>query len=217
MTLLDFARGPALQWSIIIFIVGVFWRLIGVWALRHQKDLSEPRVRGAWKGGLKGLFVHLWPYKPFRPYVAGQYLVGYIFHIGLAVVVFFFVPHILFFEDIIGVSWPGLPNGVIYFAGGVTIVALVVALVKRLTSPVLRQISNFDDYAAWFVTIAPVVTGMMANGHLFPNYETLLAVHILSVELLLIYFPFGKLMHSFWFVVSRWTTGTRFERRGGLA
>ena len=28
MTLLEFARGPALQWSITIFIVGALWRLL---------------------------------------------------------------------------------------------------------------------------------------------------------------------------------------------
>ena len=29
MSLLDFARGPALEWSLIIFVIGVVWRLAG--------------------------------------------------------------------------------------------------------------------------------------------------------------------------------------------
>jgi len=217
MTLLDFARGPAMQIAIIIFVAGIFWRLVGVWALRHKKDISEPRKRGAFIGGIKGLFVHAWPYKPFVPKVGTQYLVGYVIHLGLFIVLIFGTPHMLFFADIVGFTWWTLPGGVITATAVITTLALFIALVKRLTNPVQRLISNFDDYATWFVTTAPFVTGLMTKMNMWPHYETGLAIHLLTVWLLLIYFPFGKLMHSFWFVVSRYTTGSRFARRGGLA
>ena len=38
---------------------------------------------------------------------------GYVFHIGLAIVVFLFVPHILLLKSLFGVSWPGLPSGMV--------------------------------------------------------------------------------------------------------
>jgi hypothetical protein len=41
-----------------------------------------------------------------------------------------------------------------------------------------------------------------------------LAVHLLSLELLLTWFPFGKLMHAVWFGFSRAATGIRFSHRG---
>jgi nitrate reductase gamma subunit len=217
MTLLDFARGPAMQIAIIIFVLGIVWRLVGVWGLRQKKDLSEARAKGAWIGGIKGLFAHAWPYKPFVPKVGTQYLVGYVIHLGLFIVLFFGTPHMLFFADIVGFSWWTLPGSVITFVAVITTGALFIALAKRLTNPVQRLISNFDDYATWFVTTLPFVTGLATNANLWPDYETGLAIHLLSVWLLLIYFPFGKLMHSFWFVVSRYTTGSRFARRGGMA
>jgi hypothetical protein len=84
-----------------IFVLGIFWRLVGVWGLRYKKDLSEPRASGAWIGGIKGLFVHAWPYKPFVPKVGTQYIVGYLIHLGLFIVIFLFgTPHMLFFKDI---------------------------------------------------------------------------------------------------------------------
>jgi nitrate reductase gamma subunit len=217
MTLLDFARGPAMQIAIIIFVLGIAWRLVGVWGLRQKKDLSEARQKGAWVGGIKGLFAHAWPYKPFVPKVGTQYIVGYVIHLGLFIVLFFGTPHMLFFADIVGFTWWTLPGSVITFVAVITTVALFIALAKRLTNPVQRLISNFDDYATWFVTTLPFVTGLATNANLWPDYETGLAIHLLSVWLLLIYFPFGKLMHSFWFVVSRYTTGSRFARRGGMA
>ena len=92
--------------------------------------------------------------------------------------------------------------------------ALITALGRRLKHPVLRMISNFDDYFSWLVTTLPVVTGLLAVAHVGARYELLLALHILSFEAFLIWFPFGKLMHSIIVFGSRYTTGVTFTRRG---
>ena len=113
-----------------------------------------------------------------------------------------------------GVSWPGLPNGLIFGIGALTAASLVAALAYRLTSPVLKLISRANDYISWFLTFLPVVTGLAAASHIGARYETLLALHILSICAFLIWFPFGKLMHAFLFVFSRGATGIRFRHRG---
>jgi nitrate reductase gamma subunit len=82
---------------------------------------------------------------------------------------------------------------------------------------VLRLISNFDDYFTWLVTVLPVITGLMAVAHVGARYETLLALHILSVEVFLVWFPFGKLMHSFIAFGSRYATGVAFAHKGARA
>lgn len=214
MELLEFARGPMLMWSLIILVVGVAWRLLGILMLRRKPDYSEPRSSATLWGGVRTVFSRMWPRKEFQARTAYGTALGYVFHFGLAIVVFLFVPHILFIKDLTGLSWGGLPSGVIYATGVVTLVALIAALVRRLTHPVLKLLSNFDDYFSWFVTTAPVVTGLLAVAHLGARYETLLGLHILSVELLFIWFPFGKLMHAILFAVSRGTTGALLERKG---
>ncbi len=45
-------------------------------------------------------------------------------------------------------------------------------------------------------------------------YRTPLAIHLLSLELLLVWFPFGKLMHAFTIFAARGSTGMLFERKG---
>ena len=171
MNLLDFARGPALQWSVAIFIVGVLWRLLGVLLLRTRKDHSEPRNDAAWKG-LRLIALRSWPRKEFLGGTAFGEVMGYAFHIGFLLTLFFFVPHVLFFADIsrglfgtdlhglTGLSWPTLPNGVVTLLSAISIAALVAVLIHRIVNPVKRLISNFDDYFSWLVTIAPLVTGM---------------------------------------------------------
>jgi len=216
MTLLDFARGPALEASLFIFVAGVIWRCVGTLLLPWRLVRVEPR-KGAsspWVAALKGVLVKLWPYDTFAKSGVVQFVNGYIFHAGFAVVFLLFAPHILFIKGVTGLSWPSLPNNVIMMIGVVTAASLVVALVFRVTSPVLRLISRVDDYISWFLTFLPVATGLMAAAHLGLRYETLLSLHILSFCALLVWFPFGKLMHAFLFAFSRAVTGVRMGQRG---
>ena len=55
---------------------------------------------------------------------------------------------------------------------------------------------------------------MLAYSHVGVPYQTLLALHLLSVNLLLVWFPFGKLMHSFTIFATRSVQGMQFERKG---
>jgi nitrate reductase gamma subunit len=214
MDLLAFARGPALQWALVIFVLGSLWRLTGILLLRRKPDYTEPRSRATWRGALKLIVTRTWSRREFRASTAFGQSLGYVFHIGLVVVVFGFVPHILFIHSLTGLQWPGLPSSIVYVSGALTVAALVAALVRRLSNPVLRLLSNFDDYFSWLVTVAPVITGLLAVAHLGARYETLLAIHILSVCLLLAWLPFGKLMHVFLVFISRGTTGALFARKG---
>ena len=215
MTLLDFARGPALDWALTIFVVGMLWRLVGVLALRRKKDLSEPRNEGAgFTGAVKMIVARMWPKREFVPVSRLTYLMAYAFHIGLAIVVFGFGPHIAFIKDLTGLSWPNLPTGLITVASVITLAGLIGMLVRRLGNPVVYMLSNLDDWLSWLLTTLPVITGLMAVTHWGGRYETLLALHILSVEALLIWIPFGKLAHVFFVFISRGTTGAVLERRG---
>jgi len=225
MDLLDFARGPGMTWAAAIFVIGVLWKLVGVILLRAKRDLSEPRNPASWTG-LRAILTRSWPRREFVHGTAFSEVLGYAFHIGFFVALVFYLPHVLFFENvfkgllgvnfqrIFGVSWPYFSGGMVNFFAAVSVAALVALLVHRIVNPVKRLISNFDDYFSWLVTIAPLVTGMLAYAHVGAPYQTLIAVHLLSVELLLVWFPFGKLMHTFTVFLSRGTQGMQFERKG---
>ncbi len=213
MTLLDFARGPAMQWSLTILIVGVIWRLLGVLLLARAVDLSAPRNAFANIRGSRTIFSRAWPHPEFLTGTRYQTILAYVFHIGLFIVIFGITPHIEFIKGLTGISWAGLPNSVGLGVGAVSLVALVAMLFRRLTNPE-QCCSNWNDYFSWLVTVAPLVTGLMAFLHIGPRYETMLALHILSIAVLFIWFPFGKLMHAFWFLFSRAQSGIAYYRKG---
>jgi nitrate reductase gamma subunit len=216
MELLEFARGPALTFAITVFIAGVVFRIVSLFLMWRTRDSSEgsrnekPVIWAAVHEVLR----RMWPQQVYKQSTLFVTINGYVFHVGLALIVFFLLPHILFFKDLIGLSWPHLPNNVIYAISIVTAVSLIAALVMRFSNPPQRLISTFDDWFSWLVTFLPVLTGIIATSHLGARYETLLALHILSVALFLIYLPFGKLMHWFLVFVTRSQTGAHLSHRG---
>ena len=222
MDLLEFARGPALWLSLAVLLVGSGWRVVGIFRLKSRPDFSEPRSTRLMSGAVGTIIGRMIPKKEFRNTEKVGTFIAYFYHVGLAIIVFGFLPHIYFVERLTGVSWPALPAPAVYFAVAFTFVSLIIVLMERLTDPVLRLLSNFDDYFSWFVTFLPLVTGMMVIDHPFPAgvapepplAPTLLAIHLLSVELLFIWLPFGKLSHAFLVFISRGITGAAFARKG---
>ena len=194
--------------------MGLIWRLIHLIFTAKKVDISEPRQGGQFAGGLRAILSRFRHHQPFRQRTRNGTVIAYTMHLGLAVVIFGSAPHILFIESFTGLSWPALPTVVIHVAAAVTLAALLTGMGRRMRHPVLRLISNFDDYFSWLVTALPVATGLLAVSHIGARYETLLAVHILSFEVFLVWFPFGKLMHSIIAFGSRYTTGATFTRRG---
>lgn len=219
--LLDFARGPGLAFAVAVCVLGIAWRLLHLVRLPARHDLSEPRTSATARGAFGAIVSRMWQPRTFRERTLPGTLHAYAYHIGLAIVFFGFAPHIAFIERYTGWHWPAVPGWLFVLATAAVFVGMGYALLNRLTSPVLRLISGFDDYASWAITLLPVVTGMAvvtlpldATYPLHPLHAGPLAIHLLSVELLLIWLPFGKLSHAFLVFVSRGVTGAAFARRG---
>ncbi len=213
MQFLTWVRGTGLDIAVSIFVLGVLWRVFEIYSLGRKKDLSAPRsVAGA--SGWHTIFRRSLPPEGMLKRSPVSYIGGYAFHIGLAIVVFLFAPHILLIKNLTGLSWPGLPSQFIDLAAVVTMAAMVVVLVDRINKPVKRFLSTFGDWFTWTLTFLPVLTGWMAVQHLLLPYTTMLALHILSVELLLIFLPFTKLFHAFTVFGSRWFNGAVNGHKG---
>jgi nitrate reductase gamma subunit len=216
MDLLGFARGPALMFALLVFCIGVVWRVAGFAFLSLRAERSRPRASLVKSAALGMLAVgtRSWPHREFIVRTGAGEALGYSYHLGLFALVLLYVPHIQFLGSLLGFTWPGLPSTVITGISVVTATLFLGVLFRRVTNPVLRMLSNFDDYFSWVVTMAVLVTGLATSAHLGARYETLLAVHILSVDVLLIWFPFGKLMHAFYIFPSRAINGALLARKG---
>ncbi|MGI9316093.1 MAG: hypothetical protein ACR2QW_02075, partial [bacterium] len=81
----------------------------------------------------------------------------------------------------------------------------------RMMHPVTRLLTRLDDHLAAGLTFFAMLTGCLA---LFESYSGLRVLHVFSVELLMLYFPFSNLMHAFTFFMSRGSTGAAAGRHG---
>lgn len=211
--LLMWVRGPALQVATVIFVLGVVVRILEILVLGRKTDLAEARG-SAVAGGLRTILTRSVPDRGTLQRSTFNVVAGYLFHIGLFVTIFLFAPHILLIRDTFGVSWPSLPTPVVDAVTIVTIITLLAVLLHRLSHRVMRYLSGFQDYLVWLVTILPLVTGYLAFHRIGLPPPQLIAIHILSVELLMVVFPFTKLMHTFTLLMARYYNGSIAGYRG---
>ncbi len=179
--LLVFARGPGLRWSLTIMVFGMCWRLGRVIAGGRERDLY-------------------WVRKAFHVPNARWKLDSYAMHAGLFTAIFGFSGHIVVIREQTGFSWPALPTAIVLFAGAVTAAAMVAVIAHRILSQEPSAFSAFDDYLSWTLVFAAVLTGMTAYPHvgggaMMAPYRALLTAHLVCVELLMAWLPFGKLGH----------------------
>lgn len=204
--LLTWLRGSGLQIAIGLFFLGLIFRIVQNIVAGRSRDLAVPRGTRFVPGLLT-----IWRRSIPEPGMSNRsyftHIAGYIFHIGIFVTLLFLSEHILVFKNLLGFSWPALPTAIIDITTLLSIAALVAILIHRLMDPVLIQISDYQDYLAWLLTIAPLATGFMVLHPMGMIYQTSLVWHLISIELLLIAIPFTKLSHALSIFISRWYNG----------
>ena len=207
----NFIDGPLWYFSLVVFVIGVIWKLLSLILGKRKIDLSVPRGSSV-PGAIRAIFSRFIPDKGMAPHIKLQVIAGYLFHLGLFALLFFAVPHVKFFdENLLGFSWATLPHWAFIVTAQVAFLGLLLLFLHRLMHPVTRLISNKGDYIASIITFVVMLTGCLA---LLESFSGLRLLHRFSVEIFLIYFPFSSLMHAFTFIPSRAFTGGWFGRRG---
>jgi hypothetical protein len=216
--ILHFFRGPFFIASLLIFIGGMAYRLVRIVLLGWPRDRVKSRgskVTGVVKTYLKGLLV-----LPFIPWVkrtfasnALTYIAGGLFHLALFAVIFFGTPHMLVWKSFLGFGWPTLPLPIVDWLSAVGIVSLFILLINRLTHPVLKLITKGPVWLNWLLVLLPFVTGYMMTHHMGLRYEALFSLHMMTVDVLLIWIPLGRISHFLFYFFARTIHGAQAGKR----
>ncbi len=206
-----FIDGFLWYFALAVFVIGVSGNLVTIILASRKVDLSVPRD-SAFSGALRTLFSRFLPDQHMLSRIGIQVVAGYMFHLGLFILLFFAAPHVAFLEEnILGFGWTAAPHWLFIVASQFAFLGIIMLWLYRMTNSVSRLISKLDDHVATILTFLVMLSGCLA---LLESFETLRLLHRFLVELLLIYFPFSRLMHAFTFVPSRLFTGAWFGRRG---
>ncbi len=206
-----FLSGPGATIAFSLFLGGMALRLVALYYLSRFKDqIAYNHVHWGW--GIKSILHWITPWASAstrrQPVFAGMV---FIFHVSLLVTPLFLNAHNLLWDETWNIKLWSIPNG---WADVLTIACLtsgIFLLVRRWVRPEVRILTQFSDYALLILTMLPFLTGFLAYRQWGP-YESLMILHMLTGELLLILIPFTKLSHAFLFFLTRTYIG--FEMGG---
>ena len=210
---LNWLRGQGLELSLAIFLLGIVFRVVQNLVIGSDKNLAARRG-GMMGAGLRTIVTRTFSFRQmsYRGYFT--IIAGYLFHLGFLITLFFLSQHIVLFKSVIGFGWPALSPALIDISAVLAIASLIAVLIHRLMDPVLKQISDYQDYISWLLTLLPLATGFVLMHPMGLSYNSALALHIASFELLLIAIPFTKLSHIVSIFISRWYNGAIAGYRG---
>ncbi len=213
----ELARGPLMWLSFIIFIFGIFYRTVQLFALTRKKEAVLCTKKKVEKTVQKK---HSSEEQKFKLLLAFQNsligtnpimaIVSSIFHACLFITPIFAAGHALSLYESWGFSFITLPDNLIDLLTIIFLACALFFLMRRIVIPRVKSISTPYDYLLLFITAAPFITGFYAY-HQYFDYKTVITLHILAGELMLIVMPFTKLGHMVFFFFIRILIGNEYS------
>lgn len=214
-----FLTGPMLWLSLLIFVIGLAWRVV-----RYIKGLDWKLERVAYgpgmniglKGAVTSALQWLVPFATHSWRKQTYFTIAFFFfHLGLVIVPLFLAGHAVILQERFGISWPTLPMCVADVFTVAGLIGGVMMLLRRLALPEVRFITSFCDWFVLCLSLFTLAAGFLARLGA-PGYESWLLWHIFAAELILILAPFTKLSHIVLYFMSRGQLGMDFAiKRGG--
>jgi nitrate reductase gamma subunit len=218
--MVDFIRGQLISISLLVFILGLIYQLIQFFRLTKEKEWvypplevkSEKKTAGKWVSlCLASLNGTMWKTYPVMTVMTS------VFHVFLIVVPIFLLGHNMLLDQSWGLSLWSLPESITDILTVVILICVAFFLARRLFLARVRAITTLYDYVILLIALAPFVTGYFAY-HQWFNYDTVITLHILAGEVMLITIPFTKLGHMLFFFLYRFLIGNEYSfARGARA
>jgi nitrate reductase gamma subunit len=212
--LYDFLTGPALWFTFLFFIGGLFVRIAILFWLSRKKD----RViynHFSWGWGFRSIFHWMIPWASTAMRQQPVFsIVAFIFHVSLLAVPLFLAAHNIMWDEAFGFSLWSFPDQVADWMTLILVAAAVFLFARRRIRPEVRILTSSWDYFLLMMTALPFLTGFLAY-HQWGPYDVLLILHILLSQILLILIPTTKLGHMILFFFTRAFIGFEMGGRRG--
>jgi len=207
-TLYNLVRGPLVYIAFIVFIGGSVYRIKKFIDLVKKDKTIMPFI--SLKSALRSLFHWMVPFNTVnwrrRPVVT---IVTFLFHIGLVFIPIFLLSHNILWRESWGISWWCLPEWIADTGTLIVIFSCVFFFLRRVFAPEVRFVTFDSDYLMLIISFLPFITGFLAYHQLLLPHKTMVILHILFGELMLITIPFTRLFHMFYFFLTRSFMGSQ--------
>jgi nitrate reductase gamma subunit len=208
-TLYNLVRGPLVWIAFIVFIGGSIYRLYSFITLAKKDKTIMPFI--SLKYTLRSLYHWLIPFNSVnwrrRPVIT---IATFLFHIGLVFTPIFLLSHNILWRESWGITWWTLPEELADIMTLIVILCSVFLFLRRILAPEVKFVTSNSDYLLLFISFAPFMTGFLAYHQLLLVHKTMVILHILFGEIMLIAIPFTRLVHMFYFFLTRSFMGSQF-------
>jgi nitrate reductase gamma subunit len=200
----NLARGPLVWLAALVFVAGIVWRVTQLFRLTRKRE------RVAWP--TRNVRADSPEEKKFRPILSFQHsligqhpvmaVVSGLFHLGLFTAPLLAKGHNLLLRESLGFSLWSLPLAATDALTALALGGILFLLARRLLVPRVRAVSGVADYVLLALVAAPYLTGFIAYHQWLP-YRTVITLHMLAGEAMLMAIPFTKLVHLVFFFFVR--------------
>lgn len=204
----EFLRGPLAMVSFIVMIGGICFRLVSFYSKGTNPKLLYPKenLTNGFRSIIAGVFPFATRFMRERPVLT---LVTFLFHLGVLLVPFFFMAHIILWFESYGIIWPGISNALADILTLCVLIGCVYFFVRRLTVKEVKLVSQPSDFAFLILIFLSFLTGFLAF-HQWGPYRPMLITHVLTSEILMVMIPFSRLWHMIAYPFSRYYMGADF-------
>ena len=217
----DALRGALAGVAFGVFALGLLYQVLRFFHLTQRKDpvffvpsaplavaKTQKGFRERVRGATRFLRTTVWGSHPLVMAMTA------LFHFLLIVTPFFVLGHNLLLDESWGIQFWSFSERV---TDGLTLIVLLCALfflLRRLLVRRVRAITTAYDYLMLLIASAPFLTGTLAY-HQWFDYETVMLLHILAGEVMLVSIPFTRLGHMLFFFLYRFFLGSEHSFTAG--
>ncbi len=210
----ELARGPLMWVATVIFLAGIIYRSIQLYLLTRKKERAlysaapvKPKDRTPEERKMDLIVAFKHSLLGTHPIMA---IISTIFHSFIFIIPLFLLGHNLLLYESWGLSLFSLPDWLCDTLTAIFILIGLFFLLRRLIVPQVRIISTAYDYLVLGITVAPFLSGFFAY-HQWFDYKTVITIHMLVGELMLMVIPFTKIGHMVFFFFVRIFIGSEYS------
>lgn len=217
----EFIRGPMAWASFSVLIAGTFFQAVrfvvltrGVEPFRLRPGDRPDKTARSFRQRLPKIAAFL------RVMMVGTHpvmlFVTVVFHLSIFLLPIFLMEHHILMDLLWGFSFCPyyFPERMAEVISIVIFACILFFILRRLLIRRVRAVTTQCDFYMLFLTAAPFVTGFLAV-HDYYDYRTLIMLHILSVNAIMISLPFTKYIHMFFFFFNRFWINSETSFRQG--
>jgi len=207
----NLVRGPFVWIAFLVFIGMSIYKVMRLYLMAKSEKVVLPLIDG--KSSARSVLHWVIPFGSRNWRMRWPITITtFVFHICLVFTPIFLLSHSVLWHESWGISWWSLPEGVADIMTLLVMISCVVFLLRRIFAPEVRFVTTGDDLLILAISFLPFLTGFLAYHQWLLPHKTMVILHMLFGQIMLIAIPFTRLAHMFYFFMTRAFMGSQMQK-----